>query len=85
MQRYSKSSIVGAFAALLVYVFITYKIITGIDLNNLGAILLAAFISGFSERYFLRLIDVKIEEEEKLIEANRTPDKVESHCSEAGR
>lgn len=51
MQRYSKSSIVGAFAALLVYVFITYKIITGIDLNNLGAILLAAFISGFSERY----------------------------------
>jgi len=85
MQRYSKSSIVGAFAALLVYVFITYKIITGIDLNNLGAILLAAFISGFSERYFLRLIDVKIEEEEKLIEANRTPDKVESHCSEAVR
>ena len=70
--------IVGAFAALLIYVFISYKIISGIDLNNLGAILLAAFISGFSERFFLRLIDVKIEEEEKLIETDRTPEKVES-------
>lgn len=70
--------IVGAFAALLIYVFISYKIISGIDLGNLGAILLAAFISGFSERFFLRLIDVKIEEEEKLIETDRTPEKVES-------
>ena len=69
--------IVGAFAALLIYVFISYKIISGIDLDNLGAILLAAFISGFSERFFLRLIDVKIEEEEKLIETERTPEKVE--------
>ena len=63
---------------MLIYVFISYKIISGIDLDNLGAILLAAFISGFSERFFLRLIDVKIEEEEKLIETERTPEKVES-------
>jgi len=56
--------IVGAFAALLMYVFISYNVISGIYFSNLGTILLAAFISGFSERFFLRFIDVKIGEEE---------------------
>ena len=69
--------IVGAFAALLIYVFISYNVISGIYFEDLGPILLAAFIAGFSERFFLRFIDVRMEEE-KLNDVNRMRGKVES-------
>ena len=48
--------IFGALAALVVYVLIAWKAFEGMIQLTSGNIVLAAFLSGFSERYFLQLM-----------------------------
>jgi hypothetical protein len=54
---------VGAIVSLLLYILLAWKIVPGISIEVQGTFLLLAFISGFSERYFLKLLDLKGEEE----------------------
>jgi hypothetical protein len=48
--------IVGAVAALVLYIFLSWSIIKGLDISSPGVFLISAFLAGFSERYFLRTI-----------------------------
>jgi len=48
--------LVGAVAALTLYFFLTWQIVTGVQVTSGGTFLLAGFLAGFSERYFLRIL-----------------------------
>jgi hypothetical protein len=54
--------IFGACAALLLYVFFSWQLIPGVDVTSAGAFVIFAFLVGFSERYFLRLLQLDTEE-----------------------
>jgi hypothetical protein len=43
------------------FIFLSWQIIPGIELKNAGSFLFLAFIAGFSERYFLRLLNIEDE------------------------
>jgi hypothetical protein len=55
--------IFGALAALIVYVLIAWSALDMVHDND-GNIVLAAFLSGFSERYFLKLMPLEPEPKE---------------------
>lgn len=52
----SLKPIAGAIAALIVYLFLSWQVISGVEVNSGGVYILAAFLAGFSERYFLRIL-----------------------------
>jgi len=57
--------LVGGFAALIVYVLLSWDILSpSVEVDNPGIFILIAFISGFSERYFFRLLKLEIEPEQ---------------------
>jgi hypothetical protein len=51
--------LVGAVAALTLYLFLSWQILTGIQITSGGTFLLVGFLAGFSERYFLRLLQAE--------------------------
>jgi hypothetical protein len=48
--------IVGALVSLILYALLSWQVLPGITINNIGSYFLIAFLSGFSERYFLQLL-----------------------------
>jgi hypothetical protein len=48
--------LVGAVAALVMYTLLSWNIIKGLEVTSPGVFVLAAFLAGFSERYFLRVV-----------------------------
>jgi hypothetical protein len=56
LLRLSLKPIAGAIAALVVYLFLSWQVISGIQVDSGGVYILAAFLAGFSERYFLRIL-----------------------------
>ena len=50
---------IGALAAMIMFSFLTWQIIPGVELKNAGSLIFLAFIAGFSERYFLDLLSIK--------------------------
>jgi len=46
---------------LIVFKLLSWNILAGVTIKNIGTIILIAFVSGFSERYFLGLLDLKNE------------------------
>lgn len=59
MLKLQLKPIVGAFVSLILYVLLSWQILPGIEIKNAGSYIFAAFLSGFSERYFLKLIELK--------------------------
>lgn len=54
--------LVGGLVALVVYVLLSWNILSSsVKVENPGIFLLVAFVCGFSERYFFRLLDLEIE------------------------
>jgi hypothetical protein len=60
--------LVGALVALILYTFLSWQVLPGITIVNVGSYFVIAFLSGFSERYFLRLL--KTEPEKSSEEPN---------------
>ena len=58
MLKLQLRPLVGANLALILYVFLVWKVVAGVEITNAGSYLLVAFVSGFSERYFLRLLSL---------------------------
>ena len=58
--------LVGAMVALILYVVLSWQVLPGIKIENTGSYIIIAFLSGFSERYFLRLLDIKTEDEKSM-------------------
>ncbi|MGZ8470606.1 MAG: hypothetical protein ACXW61_13375, partial [Gemmatirosa sp.] len=54
--------IVGATIALVLFVLLSWGIVPGVAITSGGSFLLLAFLAGFSERYFLRLLELKPDE-----------------------
>jgi hypothetical protein len=48
--------LVGAVAALVMYTLLSWNIIKGLEVTSPGVFVLVAFLAGFSERYFLRVV-----------------------------
>jgi len=48
--------LIAAIAALVLYVFLSWNVIQGLNITNPGVYVLSAFLAGFSERYFLRIV-----------------------------
>jgi hypothetical protein len=67
----------GAVFALLLYILLSWAVVAGVTQPNFGTTILLAFMSGFSERYFLRLLPLEKErrsgEHEQLSEADVAP------------
>jgi hypothetical protein len=51
--------IVGAIFAIIITTLLSWNLITGVQITTAGTYILAAFLCGFSERYFLDLLDIK--------------------------
>ncbi len=49
---------IGALAAMIMFTFLTWQIIPGVTLVNAGSLIFLAFIAGFSERFFLNLLNI---------------------------
>ncbi|WP_222268694.1 hypothetical protein [Modestobacter marinus] len=54
--RLALKPLVGAVAALTLYFFLTWQVLTGVEVTSGGTFLLVGFLAGFSERYFLRIL-----------------------------
>lgn len=55
----------GAIAALLSFSFLSWNLFSGILSNSPGSFVLVAFLSGFSERYFIKLLKIEPENQKK--------------------
>jgi len=57
--------LVGALVALILYTILSWQVLPGITIVNAGSYFLIAFLSGFSERYFLRWLKAAPENQVK--------------------
>ena len=55
--------IVGGIVSLALFVLLSWNIVPGVRIENRGSLFLVAFLAGFSERYFLRLLELRVEDE----------------------
>jgi hypothetical protein len=63
MLKLQLKPLVGALVSLVLSVLLSWQILPGITAENAGSYVLFAFLSGFSERYFLRLLVLKADSE----------------------
>jgi hypothetical protein len=61
MLKLQLRPIVGAMVALMLYSLLSWQVLPGITIQSAGSYFIMAFLAGFSERYFLRLLDIKSE------------------------
>jgi hypothetical protein len=73
MLRLQLRPLVGALVALILYTMLSWQILPGINIANAGSYFLIAFLSGFSERYFLKLLKVDAEKEDEETPKDTTP------------
>jgi hypothetical protein len=59
MLKLQLRPLVGALVALILYVLLSWQVLPGISIESAGSYFIIAFLSGFSERYFLRLLDIE--------------------------
>jgi hypothetical protein len=63
----------GAFAALVSFMLLSWNVLDDVIANTPGSYSLVAFVSGFSERYFIRLL--KLNDEGKKADVTDIPSK----------
>ncbi len=56
MLNFSLRPLAGAIAAVSLYLLLAWEVLNGIEVTSPGVYVLVAFLAGFSERYFLRVI-----------------------------
>jgi hypothetical protein len=60
LKKLSLKPMVGAVAALVVYLFLSAHMISGIEITSSGTYVVLAFVAGFSERYFLAVLNAQV-------------------------
>ena len=68
MLKLQLRPLVGALLSLVLYTLLSWQVLPGIKIENVGSYFLIAFLSGFSERYFLQL--VKTDPESSSVQIN---------------
>jgi hypothetical protein len=71
MRKLALKPTVGAIAALTVYLFLSAKVLSGVEVTSAGTYIVAGFVAGFSERYLLKVISAQIEAESPAIGQRR--------------
>ncbi len=66
--------LVGALMACIIYIALSWQVVPGITVTNGGTFLVLGFVTGFSERYILRVLNVP-----------GTSDRADSHDRMAGQ
>jgi hypothetical protein len=66
MTNYQLRILIGAMAAMILFVFISWNVIPGIVFTNLGGILFVSFLAGFSESFFLKKLGVDDEHDANI-------------------
>ncbi len=61
LKKLALKPVVGAVAALILYLFLSASVVSGVEVTSAGTYVVAAFAAGFSERYFLRVLNAQIE------------------------
>lgn len=51
--------IVGGIVSLPLFVLLSWDLVTSVNIETRGSLFLVAFVAGFSERYFLRLLELR--------------------------
>jgi hypothetical protein len=75
MLKLQLKPIVGGLAALLLYTFLSWDLLPGIVIENAGSYVLIGFLAGFSERFFLRLLELgSVGETEPAIGDDKAPE-----------
>jgi len=64
--------LIGAQVSLILYVILSWQVLPAITVVNAGSYFLIAFLSGFSERYFLSLLKTKTENSTEEAETSGT-------------
>lgn len=64
MLKLQIKPLIGAIFSLILYVLLSWQILPGISIQNIGSYFFIAFLSGFSERYFLQMLELKAGKEE---------------------
>jgi hypothetical protein len=66
LQRYKESllifqlkPLVGAVTAAFLAIFISWDLLPGVKIEGVGSFIIIAFLTGFSERYFIKLLNIK--------------------------
>jgi len=67
MLKLQLKPLIGALASLILFILLSWQILPGIRIENAGSYFLIALLSGFSERCFLKLLELEI--------PNKAPDK----------
>ena len=55
--------IVGGIVSVALFVLLSWNIVPGVQIDSRGSLFLVAFLAGFSERYFLRLLELRPDDE----------------------
>jgi hypothetical protein len=63
MLKLALKPLVGAVASVILYIFLDWQV-TGVRIVNGGTFLLIGFLAGFSERYFLKVVQVQAPSED---------------------
>lgn len=58
VSRLTLKPLVGALMACIVYIALSWQVVPGITVTNGGTFLVLGFVTGFSERYVLRILNV---------------------------
>lgn len=56
--RLTLKPMVGALTACVIYIILSWQVVPGITVTNGGTFLVIGFVTGFSERYILRVLNV---------------------------
>jgi hypothetical protein len=67
--KFHLKPIIGGTLAIIVSIFLSWKILPGVKIDSIGTFFLVAFLTGFSERYFLKLL--KIDSESLNVEQSK--------------
>jgi hypothetical protein len=73
MLKLGLKPLVGAVAALTLYLLLSWQVLTGVQVTSGGTFLLVGFLAGFSERYFLRLLRAEEAQQESRAPRSRVP------------
>ena len=61
MLLFQLKPIIGSLLGVFVFLVLSWEVLPGLIIENIGSIMLIVFLSGFSERYFLNLLQIKEE------------------------
>lgn len=66
LLKFQLKPIVGGITSALVVLFLSWQILPGITIQSFGSFILLAFLTGFSERYFLGLLKIDPKGEDNI-------------------